>query len=506
MLDYGVCETNSKVRLVHSAEVSQNEKRAAYAILEEWWPNSTRNRRLVGIAEEKNEGKGLKESWALFLLDREEVVGFCRLGKCRDQHAHGCALTYVIVGKERRGKGLGKILMREAEAVALSLGFQYVYLWTQISEFYAKLGYVNCERVAMATPSLRKLSASGLASLEGLFARKLRVYGRKEGGGVAMTLATTAEAGHAGGGRGRRGGGGGGGGGGAAATAADDTASTDKEAPATVPANVWMRKRISSTLFNFHVIQDRQAGKVIQNAVSAKGEDFVAFARRVEVALQVGPCCGICALASARKYLIRGSKVDGEEMLSFVRTNRLSQDGELFDLKDFRVLCEAYGVVARVVDDFTSLGAGEIFSLLLNNQLVVVPFDCERGEPCIRDGYKSHFGLVAGIVFRSTRSTKERALSPEFVWAIGDGDPFSFAPTGKVTRESLSLDFDCDLEESSACVYVVHSSSKTPRVWSLAELKESNRQLRCSRFPGVENLLGNKAIVLSSRSSSVIST
>jgi GNAT superfamily N-acetyltransferase len=53
------------------------------------------------------------------------------------------------VSERHRSKGLGKILMRKAEDLAMSYGLVGVYLWTQswqAENFYKRLGYVEFTR------------------------------------------------------------------------------------------------------------------------------------------------------------------------------------------------------------------------------------------------------------------------------------------------------------------------------------------------------------------------
>ena len=315
-------------------------------------------------------------------------------------------MSYVIVAKERRGEGLGHVLLLEAEAVALSLGYQYVYLWTQIPGFYAKLGYKTCERVAMASPALRKLSSSGLAGLEGLFGRKARVVtgggGGSGGGGVGFSSSVAAEAASQSDGAT------------AVATAAVTAAATAAvtvaataaaaatraTATATAATDVWMRKRISKTLWDITRITETEAQKAVQHAMSA--DNVIAFVRPVQVALQVGPCCGICALASARKCLL-GKETDGQEVLTFAKEKGFSQDGEIFDMESFASLAQSQGLDAHVFD-IRDLTARDIFSRLLDDELLIVPFDCERGELSTREGYKvSRTGERESVRVRTSR-------------------------------------------------------------------------------------------------------
>lgn len=72
--------------------------------------------------------------------------GTTALGTCRVffDEALGCYHTgRIAVLKEHRGKGLGRVLVTEAEKVAKSKGGKDIYIGGQVrvSDFYIKLGY-----------------------------------------------------------------------------------------------------------------------------------------------------------------------------------------------------------------------------------------------------------------------------------------------------------------------------------------------------------------------------
>jgi predicted GNAT family N-acyltransferase len=72
--------------------------------------------------------------------------GTTALGTCRVffDEALGCYHTgRIAVLKEHRGKGLGRVLVTEAEKVAKSKGGKDIYIGGQVrvSDFYVKLGY-----------------------------------------------------------------------------------------------------------------------------------------------------------------------------------------------------------------------------------------------------------------------------------------------------------------------------------------------------------------------------
>nr|CAD7411810.1 unnamed protein product [Timema poppensis] len=66
------------------------------------------------------------------------------------------ATEAVVVTRELRGRGLGKMLMKHSEVYARSLGVQSVHLSTHDQEgFYSSLGYQRCQPVSIYGCSLR---------------------------------------------------------------------------------------------------------------------------------------------------------------------------------------------------------------------------------------------------------------------------------------------------------------------------------------------------------------
>ena len=75
--------------------------------------------------------------------------GDAALGTCRvffDEEL-GCYHTgRIAVLKEHRGKGLGRILVTEAEKAAKNMGGTEIFIGGQVrvKDFYARLGYIPC--------------------------------------------------------------------------------------------------------------------------------------------------------------------------------------------------------------------------------------------------------------------------------------------------------------------------------------------------------------------------
>ncbi|ELU02891.1 hypothetical protein CAPTEDRAFT_169672 [Capitella teleta] len=101
--------------------------------------------------------------------EKSEIVGHSRVCKVIGQPT-ACLLESVVIRRNKRGLGLGRILMRETELQSVRRGFTEAYLTTHDKQnFYAHLGYEYC------SPVVTLGSASNLLSehmCEKLFSKK----------------------------------------------------------------------------------------------------------------------------------------------------------------------------------------------------------------------------------------------------------------------------------------------------------------------------------------------
>jgi len=83
----------------------------------------------------------------ILLLNDETVVGHVRLSEIKLK-GDDVMVESVVIHKEHRGKGWGKILMEDAEVYIRSKGKKVMYLSTRGQEgFYKKLGFEVCQPV-----------------------------------------------------------------------------------------------------------------------------------------------------------------------------------------------------------------------------------------------------------------------------------------------------------------------------------------------------------------------
>lgn len=77
------------------------------------------------------------------VIDNSILVGTFSLWRCDVQSRQDLFpwLGGVIVSKDRRNEGIGTFMINEAVTIAKNLGYSKLYISTQLSNFYDKLGW-----------------------------------------------------------------------------------------------------------------------------------------------------------------------------------------------------------------------------------------------------------------------------------------------------------------------------------------------------------------------------
>jgi len=393
---------------------------AAAQLLARHWPKTSALHRVGQMRAAMRSPAGLPAH--LVLLDPAgAVVAHCmlqRAGESVGQHGgFSAALTSVLVDPERRAAGLGRALLRHAEAVAARLGFGYMYLWTSdTAGFYEKCGYHLCEPVSLLRPALLGLGAASLGKLEALIAGKAGKFAE----GAAAE----------------------GGGGPAEAVAG--------------PGTVWLRRRLLERGAARRVWMAAELRAEVEEGLlrlSASGGAPGGGAAGWEVHTvstvtwerQVGPCCGICALRMARSALRsdEGGGADGRgatppplpawdevpglqpelllaasaraelgaSVLQAAIRSGYSRDGEIFDVHHLAALAaQTCGLHAAVVRGAAALGRLAVW--IQRGGAAVVPYDAEEGThaPARRGGHAAHYALVVGVATPRPRAVEEEPL------------------------------------------------------------------------------------------------
>lgn len=82
--------------------------------------------------------------------DLDNIVGFCvfKIENLKKYPEIYPWLSDVMILKNFRGKGYGKLLLKYGEELLKDLGYKTIYVWTdQVPDFYKKLGFTYKQEV-----------------------------------------------------------------------------------------------------------------------------------------------------------------------------------------------------------------------------------------------------------------------------------------------------------------------------------------------------------------------
>ncbi|XP_050711097.1 UPF0692 protein C19orf54-like isoform X3 [Eriocheir sinensis] len=136
-----------------------------------------------------------------------------------------------------------------------------------------------------------------------------------------------------------------------------------------------------------------------------EGEDTLSVYTQLRPVIQQGPQCGLVALSMASQVFPQ--TVEVEELLAAGRAQGITQHGEMFSATKLARLAEktVSGLQAEVRRDVLSSPA-TLLQLLLQGDLVLVPYDAERNhQPGLKGGHKAHWGVVCGCLIQSPALT-----------------------------------------------------------------------------------------------------
>lgn len=129
------------------------------SLLSDEWPRS--------VAARSHMLEASSDSFPTSLLLIEKSLENGRTGKVIGHSCIGLVLEKpdsfwiksVVISRDRRGQGLGKLLMLQTEQYAASKGLKCSYLTTHDKEgFYQNLGYDFCDPVCFSNLSLQKVA------------------------------------------------------------------------------------------------------------------------------------------------------------------------------------------------------------------------------------------------------------------------------------------------------------------------------------------------------------
>jgi len=506
MLGYLNIKNNASVVLLH--EQPQYAESAAFIIAKEWKNNEgVINRNInnmkskpishfpchMGLilnSAEKYKQKNNADTNEVKDDNIETVVGHAKITKADGRSDGACCIAYsVVVDMPFRGMGLGRYLMEKVEEYIKSLGISYIYLSTPDKvQFYKHLGYKESEAVSTLGGSAKHLSKTQVASLEGLFAKRLHIE------------------------------------------------------PVT-PNNVWLRKRL---IYEYAITDpesietmannlSKQLSSVLPTHKSNEKMKFSSFVVRLPWQQQVGPSCGVSALTMVDSYLKQNARLfknnsqqcnDGLDFVTdkskicdqcssgvltvettttnmaasaiqFSIESGISHDGEMFCSYNLLFLAAKYYKMNLNVVEINENTHLKIFQSLSQGYPVVIPYDRNLSDhkPGQFNGKQAHWAIVNGVIIG--KNIKEEVgvtyqhESNSMIFSIFESEAGNNIP--EVELSSLNKD-ECYL-------ICTHGMSSQPFICLYDDMITSNQQLvECkSKFyltSGNLNHLRNKVVFL----------
>ena len=380
-------------------------------------------------------------------------------------HSAGGIVTSVVINKHYRGKGYGSTMMNLLEAEAVRMGCYFLYLWTsEAVDFYEKLGYRKCPRLADCVSAFRAVDPTAVSMLENMVSSKLSaIYS------VGKPL----------------------------------------RHPDSTRDSIYLKKRIvDESPLDTSITAEETSSCIIAGIVSfiVNGympRDMYAYMISLPWAHQIGPSCGIQAIRMAAavlkpEYPDRTGTSHQERPGSLLQkaiAMGLSSDGELFDIHSVVSLVENCGFNAIVREEH-QLEWDDILSILhpplqSTPGLIIFPYDRARmgNLPDTAGGRHAHYGVICGYAKSSEEESEQvqgkrdhvfhdHNISCQVVDVVSRTNCLSRCTLHHAQTDELP--HKCDIDPNDwRMLIVMHGMDIKPVVAPYTSWKRSNAQLFC---------------------------
>lgn len=446
---------------------------AAVALLEEQWPHEKviRAMRLRSMTERSCDS--LPCHFVLLYAEGAEgertVIGHSLLQQADGRSDGKSAVMYsVVIRKDLRGKGYGRVIMRETENFALMKGYSHMHLSTEDQQgFYHRLGYQECEPITSLGQNSKRLTPDQVEALENLFANRL-------GTGTAPKS-----------------------------------------------GNTWMKKR----LIDEYPMQDpypkEKLAQHVCYTLSGDGggeeEGLESFGLFVSTPWQqqAGPSCGLVTVSMVAKVINSHSGYSkpaveiepcacsgplSDEFFSGEGTQSLlqvasqlgiSRDGEVFCAHNLAYLASKAKHLAMEVQTTGPETVSRILSNLVVGRPCIIPYDrsVANHQPALAEGTRAHWAIITGLVISVPANQMPLSELSAVEWSFSykmEGNNGASCKLLECTGACRPADTEVlkkllgEQEVPDVAMYAicVHGMSKTPFVCRLKSLFESNANLR----------------------------
>ena len=335
------------------------------------WPGRALRDRVEGIQKDISESNGKLFPAHYVLMEKGDiVVAHAKLVESETKREVGRSVCVydVVVDQKKRRKGYGKKLMSGLEPIVKDMGYHYIYLTTSpklASNFYKKCGYREHDAVTKKRKVFRKMAEGGLARLEALF----------------------------------------------------ETRNKQKVVEKIESNSVWLRKRVVERYFTKSsplVTSFDDLNRVVKDRVTHLMSDrrVTAILRNNLTFRQIGPSCGLCALAMAycviTKHTMKMPLPDKlKDLYKIAKQRNFTWEGEMFRIDELLEMARTLVASSNVkLSEITLLSPCDVVNILLSGGTIVVPYDSMFGnyEPALHKGSRSHYCVVVGFVWNNKSS------------------------------------------------------------------------------------------------------
>lgn len=347
--------------------------RQSARLIELAWPGKrTFQHRLDGIRKDIELKDKLPGHYVL--IDDDVVVAHVKIVESETKREVGRSVCVydVVVDQNKRKRGYGKRIMLSLEPIVKAMGYHYIYLSTSpklASTFYKKCGYREHDAVTRKRKVFRKIHEDGLARLEALFETRKNP--------IKVTKDSSSSA-------------------------------------------VWLRKRVVERFFTKSspsvIMSFNELCRVVRDRVthmSLTKSSKIAVLRNTLNFRQIGPSCGLCALAIAY-CLVTKQTIDMKlpnklkDLYKVAKQRKFTWEGEMFRIDElFEVARTLYMNVK--LSDMSSLSSRDAVKIFLSGGTIVIPYDSMFGnyEPGLLKGTRAHYCVVVGFVWDNNLGKQE---------------------------------------------------------------------------------------------------
>lgn len=143
----------------------------------------------------------------------------------------------------------------------------------------------------------------------------------------------------------------------------------------------------------------------------------------------------------------KGIECTTQELFDQAVSLSFTKQGELFDIEFLENLAFKYNLKCKIFDLITN---DDLIKWIVTNHIVLIPYDCDLNhEPCLKNGHKAHWCLIAGYM----------------------------CPHQNEDLVNIDSNYEYSAEAHEFYCICMHGKSQFKTLWKLDSLVKSNQQL-----------------------------